>query len=254
VLPDNPRLAAALAAAAHDPTAHGDVLEAILAGTLIVALTPAGGATPHPVAVAFSPGGPPCALAFSGPRPLALWAGTDRTASGPGRAMAALIRDHGLTAAALDVAGPVAAVLEHGELRALASGAAAGEVDTAAPLGERPAPLRLRAPDPPLDPAVGAALAGALARHPAVAAAFVFEGARTGDRRHLVVGLEVPARDPAAVAAAVDAVDAAVAPLVAPAAGVDYTVIERDAVFGALREAVPPAYVSRSPPRRSPPR
>ena len=42
-----------------------------------------------------------------------------------------------------------------------------------------------------------------------------------------------------------DAVDAAVAPLVAPAAGVDFTVIERDAVFDALRDAVPAAYERR---------
>ncbi len=250
MLPDNRRLAAALAAAGDrdSASAHREVLDAILEGTLIVALGPGSSSDAPVVAASRVPGGALCAMAFSGPETLAMWGATNRAASGSGRAMAALIRDQGLAAAAIDAAGPVAVVLEHAELRALASGVTADDVAMggAAPTAGRPAPLRLHAPDPPLEPAVAAALAGALAGHPVVSAAYLFEGPAVGDRRHLVVGLDLPEpRDPVALAAAVDAVDAAVAPLVAPAAGVDYTVIERDAVFDALRDAVPAAYERR---------
>ena len=250
MLPDNRRLATALAAAGErdSASAHREVLDAILEGTLIVAVGPGSSSDAPVVAASRVPGGVLCAMAFSGPETLARWGATNRAASGPGRAMAALIRDQGLAAASIDAAGPVAAVLEHAELRALASGVIADDVATAgaSPTAARPAPLRLYAPDPPLDPAVAAAVAGALAGQPAVSAAYVFEGPRVGDRRHLVVGLDLPEpRDPVALAAAVDAVDAAVAPLVAPEAGVDYTAVERDEVFDALRETVPAVYERR---------
>jgi hypothetical protein len=230
VLPDNRRLAAALAAGDGD-----EVRAAILAGTLIVALMP-GRDHPPPVAATQAPDGTLCALTFSGPATLALWAGTDRTVFGPGRAMAALIRDQGLPAATVDVAGPVAALLDHADLRALASGVVEAD-EQRAPAAARPAPLRLRAPDPPIPAAAGAALAEALATHPDVAAAYVFEGPRAGDRRHLVVGLDMTG-DPAPV---IDAADTALAEHVAGAA-VNYTLIEHDAVFASLRETVAPAY------------
>jgi type III secretion system (T3SS) SseB-like protein len=229
VLPENPPLAAALAAGDADAARA-----AILAGTLIVALMPEE-ETPR-VAATQAPDGTLCALAFSSPATLALWSGTDRTVYGPGRAMAALIRDQGLPAATVDVAGPVAALLDHGDLRALASGVAIAD-ETTAPTAARPAPLRLRAPDPPLPAAAAAALAGALRGHDGVAAAYVFEGPRGNERRHLVVGLDM-AGDPAA---AIDAADAALAPHVAGAA-VNYTLIEHDAIFASLRETVGPAY------------
>lgn len=162
--------------------------------------------------------------------------GTDRTVFGPGRAMAALIRDQGLPAATVDVAGPVAALLDHADLRALASGVAEA-ADAPAPLAARPAPLRLHAPDPPLPAEAGAALAEALAAYPAVSTAYVFEGPRAGDRRHLVVGLDMSG-DPGPV---IDAADNALAAHVAGAA-VNYTLIEHDAVFASLRETVAPAY------------
>jgi hypothetical protein len=237
VLPDNRRLAAALAAGDGD-----EVRAAILAGTLIVALAP-GDDDPPPrsdetprLAVARAPDGTLCALAFSGPATLALWAGTDRTVFGPGRAMAALIRGQGLPAATLDVAGPVAALLDHADLRALASGVESAD-ETTAPIAARPAPLRLRAPDPPLPAEAAAALAAALTHHAAVTAAYVFEGPRAGDRRHLVVGLDMSG-DPGP---AIDAADAALAPHLAGAA-VNYTLIEHDAVFASLRETVSPVY------------
>jgi hypothetical protein len=229
VLPQNRRLAAALAAGDAD-----EVRAAILVGTLIVALVP--GDDGPQVAATRAPDGTLCALAFSGPATLALWSGTDRTVFGPGRAMAALIRGTGLPAATVDVAGPVAALLDHADLRALASGVERAD-EARSPLAARPAPLRLRAPDPRLPPGAAAALAAALRGHAAVAAAYVFEGPRAGDRRHLVVGLDMSG-DPTA---AMHAADAALAPHVAGAA-VNYTLIEHDAVFASLRETVTPAY------------
>jgi hypothetical protein len=232
VLPENRRLVAALAAGDAD-----EARAAILDGTLIVALTPDEDA--HRVAATQAPDGTLCALAFSGPATLGLWAGTERTVFGPGRAMAALIRDQGLPAATVDVAGPVAALLDHGDLRALASGVATAD-ETTAPVAARPAPLRLRAPDPPLPEAARAALANALAVHTDVVAAYLFDGPTAGERRHLVVGLDLSG-DAHPV---IEAADAALAPHVAGAV-VNYTLIEHDAVFASLLETVSPAYVRR---------
>lgn len=67
MLPDNPGLAAALAAGDDD-----EVRAAILGGTLIVALVP-GRDNPPPVAATRAPDGTLCALTFSGPATLELW-------------------------------------------------------------------------------------------------------------------------------------------------------------------------------------
>jgi hypothetical protein len=246
VLPDNPPLREVLAGAAGDPApaAQRRVLEAILAGTLIVALAPSGGEPPSPgsrgapLAVAPAPDGTLTALLFSGPTALHGWAGTDRTASGPGRAMAALVRDQGVTAAVLDVAGPVAATLEHADLRALASGVA----DVGSPVGVGPgrqAPLRLRAPDPPLPAEAAAGLSAALEAHAAVAAAYVFEGPPDGDRRRLWLGLDLT---PGAIAGpALAAGLEALAPHTGDAR-LETTVVQRDGVLAALRAAAPPLF------------
>src|SRR5688572_16419234 len=230
VLPDNEPLRAALAAGAP-----GGVLEAILGGTLIVALTPREGDEPHrgaaaPLAVMRGGDGRLVALAFSGPGTLGAWGGTDRTASGPGRAMAALIRDQGLIAVAVDIAGPVAAVLDHADLRALASGVS----DPGAPalVGEgRSTPLRLRAPDPPLPPAATAALARALEPYAPVAAAYVFEGPPEDQARRLWLGLDIPPpREAAPAEAALQAGLAALRPHL-PGVRLEFTIVERDAVL-----------------------
>jgi hypothetical protein len=246
VLPDNAPLREALAAAAGDPApdAQRRVLEAMLGGTLIVALAPSGGEPPAPgsrgapLAVAPGPDGTLTALLFSGPGALHGWAGTDRTASGPGRAMAALVRDQGVTAAVLDVAGPVAATLEHADLRALASGVATVGSPVAVGPG-RQAPLRLRAPDPPLPVDAAVALSASLEDHAAVAAAYVFEGPRDGDRRRLWLGLDLA---PGAIAgpALRDGVRA-LEPHVGDAR-LETTVVQRDGVLAALREAAPPLF------------
>ena len=275
VLPDNEPLRAALAAGAP-----AGVLEAILGGTLIVALLPrewggdetvsaaheagdrgataAGdrGATAAgdrgaaaagdrgaaaPLAVMRGGDGRLVALAFSGPGTLGAWGGTDRTASGPGRAMAALIRDQGLTAVAVDIAGPVAAVLDHADLRALASGVT--DPGAPAPVGEgRHTPLRLRAPDPPLPPAATAALARALEPHAPVAAAYVFEGPPEDRTRRLWLGLDIP--PPRETKPAEDALQAALAALRPHLPGVrlEFTIVERDAVLASLRESAPPVF------------
>jgi hypothetical protein len=280
VLPDNEPLRAALASGSPSR-----VLEAILGGTLVVALMPAapephgvavavgenrvGASEPHGAAVAdrlgaTDPHGPAAAavgedrvgaplavmrggdgtlaaLAFSGPRTLGAWGGTDRAAGGPGRAMAALIRDQGVTAAALDVAGPVAAVLDHADLRALASGVS--EPGEPEPVGEgRRTPLRLRAPDPPLPPEARAALATALAAHPVVAAAYVFEGPPEEGRRRLWLGLDIPPpREAATAEAALQAGLAALRPCL-PGVRLEHTIVERDAVLAALAEAAPAVF------------
>lgn len=247
MLPDNGPLREALAAAAapaasSPPDAQRRVLEAVLAGTLIVALVPSGGdddvgARP-PLAVSRAPDGSLVALLFSGPAPLAAWSGTDRTASGPGRAMAALVRDQGVTAAVLDVAGPVAATFEHAELRALASGVA--DVGAPAPIAAgRQAPLRLRAPDPPVPDEAAAALREALAPHEHVRAAYVFEGPPDGERRRLWLGLDlVPGSSSAVLADGV----AALEPWL-PDASLETTVVARDGVLAALAEAAPALFV-----------
>jgi hypothetical protein len=240
-LPDNEPLRAALAAG----SATG-VLDAILRGTLIVALTPDTGDPRTPLAVMRGGDGTLTALAFSGPGTLGAWGGTDRTVSGGGRAMAAVIRDQGLTAAALDIAGPVAAALDHADLRALASGVA--EPGAPAPVGEGGAkPLRLRAPDPPLPPRARAALAAALEPHTAVAAAYVFEGPADDGARRLWLGLDIPPPREAAPAEA--ALHAGLAALRAHLPGVEleFTIVERDAVLAALAEAAPAVY-ERFPP------
>jgi hypothetical protein len=236
VLPDNEPLRAALVAGSP-----GGVREAILGGTLIVALMHDTGETGTPLAVMRAGDGTLTALAFSGPGTLGAWGGTDRTASGSGRAMAALIRDQGVTAAALDIAGPVAAALDHADLRALASGVAdAGEP---APVGEgRRVPLRLRAPDPPVPPEARTALARALEPHAAVAAAYVFEGPPEDGARRLWLGLDIPPpREVAPVEAALQAGLAALRPHL-PGVRLEYTIVERDAVLAALAEAAPPVY------------
>jgi type III secretion system (T3SS) SseB-like protein len=249
VLPDNAPLREALAAAVGDPApeAQRGVLEAILAGTLIVALAPSGGEPPPPgsrgapLAVAPGPDGRLTALVFSGPTALHGWAGTDRTASGPGRAMAALVRDQGVTAAVLDVAGPVAATLEHADLRALASGVA--EAGSPVPAGPgRQAPLRLRAPDPSLPAEAADALRAALEPHAAVAAAYMFEGPPDGARRRLWLGLDLAqgAIPGAALADGVRALEPHVG-----GARVETTVVQRDGVLAALREAAPPLFERR---------
>jgi hypothetical protein len=267
VLPDNEPLRAALAAGAP-----AGVLEAILGGTLIVALTPreggetaAGahevapaaddrGAAPDdrgaaaddrgaaaPLAVMRGGDGRLVALAFSGPGTLGAWGGTDRTASGPGRAMAALIRDQGLIAVAVDIAGPVAAVLDHADLRALASGVS--DPGAPAPVGEgRHTPLRLRAPDPPLPPAATAALARALEPHTPVAAAYVFEGPPEGQTRRLWLGLDIP--PPRETAPAEEALQAGLAALRPhlPDVRLEFTIVERDAVLASLAETAPAVF------------
>ena len=241
MLPDNEPLRAALAR--DEP---GAVLEAILGGTLIVALTPRAGGEPEhadraPLAVMRAPGGPLAAVAFSGPGTLGAWGGTDRAVSGPGRAMATLIRDQGVTVAALDVAGPVAAALDHADLRALASGVA--EPGDPEPIGEGRQPaLRLKAPDPPLPPEARAALASALEPHGAVAAAYVFEGPSTAGARRLWLGLDVPPprRAVAAEAALEEALEALRVHV--PGAQIEFTIVERDAVLASLRESAPPVF------------
>ena len=236
MLPDNAPLRAALAAGAPS-----GVLEAILGGTLIVALTPDAGQPGMPLAVMRAGEGPLTALAFSGPDTLGAWGGTDRVADGGGRAMAALIRDQGLTAAALDIAGPVAAVLSHADLRALASGVS--EPGEPEPVGDdRQAALRLKAPDPPLPPAARAALARAFEPHPAVAAAYVFEGRSQEGERRLWLGLDVP--PPRRTAAAEAAIHAGLSALRThlPGAHLEFTIVERDAVLAALAEAAPPVF------------
>jgi hypothetical protein len=147
--------------------------------------------------------------------------------------MAALVRDQGIGAAVLDVAGPVAATLDHAELRALASGVSDPGAPAPPPPG-RQAPLRLTAPDPPLPPAAADALGEALAPHAAVVAGYVFAGA---DR--LWVGLDAGGSAPpdAAAEAAVDAIRALV-----PGTRVDCIAVEHDAVLEALRAAAPPLY------------
>ena len=245
MLPDNAPLREALAAAASDPSpaAQRRVLEAVLAGTLIVALVPSDVETRPDalgarVAVAPAPDGTFTALLFSGPRALQGWAGSDRAASGPGRAMVALVRDQGVTAAVRDVAGPVAATLEHAELRALASGVA--EVGAPVRVGPgRQAPLRLRAPDPPLAPEAARALADAVRRHEHVVAAYVFEGPADGDRRRLWLGLDLtPGAMPgAALADGVRALEPHVGD-----ARIETTIVQRDGVLAALREAAPPVF------------
>jgi hypothetical protein len=259
VLPDNAPLRQALAAAASGAAspaaapatlsaAQRRVLAAALDGTLIVALVPsthddASGAddgSPPPLAVSQAADGSLVALLFSGPGPLLSWSGTDRTASGPGRAMAALVRDQGVTSAVVDVAGPVAAALEHAELRALASGVAdAGEP---APIAAgRQAPLRLRAPDPPVPDEAAAALGEALAPHEHVLAAYVFEGpSDAGGRRRLWLGLDLVAGSSAGAAPA-DGV-AALEPLL-PDVSLETTVVARDGVLVALAEAAPALYL-----------
>ncbi len=255
MLPDNEPLRAALAAGAP-----AGVLEAILGGTLIVALTPREGNVPAaggdeavaadnrgardaaaPLAVMRGGDGRLVALAFSGPGTLGAWGGTDRTAGGPGRAMAALIRDQGLTAVAVDIAGPVAAVLDHADLRALASGVS--DPGAPAPVGEgRRTPLRLRAPDPPLPPAATAALARALEPHAPVAAAYVFEGPTEDQTRRLWLGLDIP--PPRETAPAEEALQAGLAALRPHLPGVrlELTIVERDAVLAALAESAPPVF------------
>jgi hypothetical protein len=235
-VPDNEPLRAALAAGSPDA-----VREAILGGTLIVALTPDTGDPRTPLAVMPAGDGTLTALAFSGPGTLGAWGGTDRVAHGSGRAMAALIRDQGVTAAALDIAGPVAAALDHADLRALASGVSdPGEPE---PVGEgRAKPLRLRAPDPPLPAEARAALAAALQPHPAVAAAYVFEGPPDDGTRRLWLGLDIP--PPRETATAEAALQAGLAALRAHLPGVrlEFTIVERDAVLASLAEAAPPVY------------
>jgi type III secretion system (T3SS) SseB-like protein len=236
VLPDNAALRTALAAGAAER-----VLEAILGGTLIVALTPDDGEPGTPLAVMRAGDGTLTALAFSGPGTLGMWGGTDRAAGGPGRAMAALIRDQGLTAAAIDIAGPVAAALDHADLRALASGVA--EPGEPAPLERgRHTPLRLRAPHPPLDPKTVSALSAALRAHDVVDAAYVFEGPPEDGVRRLWLGLDIPPpREPAAVEDALRAgVDALREQL--PDIRIEHTIVERDAVLASLRETAPPVY------------
>jgi hypothetical protein len=240
VLPDNAPLREALAA-----DAPRRVLEAVLAGTLIVALAPTGPdederSNRAPLAVSRAPDGTLVALLFSGPGPLASWSGTDRTASGPGRAMAALVRDQGVTAAVLDVAGPVAATLEHAELRALASGVA--DVGEPAPIAAgRQAPLRLRTPDPPVPSEAAQALGAALAPHEHVLAAYVFEGPRDGEgRRRLWLGLDL-VEGARAGAAQADGI-AALEPLL-PGVSFETTVVARDGVLAALAAAAPALYV-----------
>ena len=130
MLPDNPRLRTALGAAAGDAERQGEVLAALLDGTAILALVPGERDTgrlgitpiakPPPLAVARDAEGVLTALLFSGPETFAAWGGSNRAVCGPGRAMAAMVRDQGVFAAVLDVAGPVAAALDHADLRALA--------------------------------------------------------------------------------------------------------------------------------------
>jgi hypothetical protein len=233
MLPDNPPLRTALAAGAPSR-----VLEAILDGTLIVALTPDDGEPGTPLAVMRGGDGTLTALAFSGPGTLGTWGGTDRAVSGPGRAMAAVIRDQGLTAAAIDIAGPVAASLDHADLRALASGVA--DPGEPASVGEgRRTPLRLRAPDPPID---SSAVSAALRAHSVVSAAYVFEGPPEDGVRRLWLGLDIPAPRPA------DAVEAALRAGVTalreqlPDARIEHTIVEHDAVLASLAESAPPVY------------
>ena len=243
MLPDNEPLRAALAAGAP-----AGVLEAILGGTLIVALMPRDEivadddrAATAPLAVMRGGDGRLVALAFSGPGTLGAWGGTDRTASGPGRAMAALIRDQGLTAVAVDIAGPVAAVLDHADLRALASGVS--DPGAPAPVGAgRSTPLRLRSPDPPLPKAATAALARVLEPHETVAAAYVFEGPPEDQTRRLWLGLDIPPpRETAPAEAALEAGLAALRPHL-PGVRLEFTIVERDAVLAALAEAAPPVF------------
>ena len=239
MLPDNEALRTALAAGAAER-----VLEAILGGTLLVALTPDDGRPGTPLAVMRAGDGTLTALAFSGPATLGTWGGTDRAAGGPGRAMAALIRDQGLTAAAIDIAGPVAASLDHADLRALASGVS--EPGEPAPVGEgRRTPLRLHAPDPPLDPQAASALAAALRAHDVVDAAYVFEGPPEDGVRRLWLGLDIPPpREPSLVEAAFRAgVDVLREQL--PDVEIEHTIVEHDAVLASLREAAPPVYEAR---------
>jgi SseB protein C-terminal domain len=215
------------------------VLEAMLGGTVLLALVPTAHApADHPVAAARAPDGTATAYLFSGPGPLALWGATDRVVHGPGRAMAAIVRDQGLTAASVDVAGPVAATLDHAELRALASGVAEPGAPQA-PTAARPAPLRLRAPDPALPAEAARALTEALRPREEVRAAYVFEGPPDGERRRLWLGLDLAVG--ADAGAAIDAGLEALAPH-AGGARLAVTVVERDAVLAALREAAPPLY------------
>jgi hypothetical protein len=146
-----------------------------------------------------------------------------------------------VTAAAIDIAGPVAAVLGHADLRALASGVA--EPGEPAPVGEgRRTPLRLRAPDPPLPPAALAALAAALEPHATVAAAYVFEGPPEDETRRLWLGLDIPPpRETAPAEAALQDGLAALRPHL-PGVRLEFTIVERDAVLASLAETAPPVF------------
>jgi hypothetical protein len=184
---------AILAAEPGDEAARAAVFDGLLRGRLLAPLAEPDPDVEQPVGVV--PGelhlvavprddAQPTVLCFTGSEPLARLG-----ASGP-KAVVRLpefwqfVVERGVTSCTIDFGGPVAAVLDEGELAALAEGrvpdASAGET----------ARLVLVAPVAPVPDAVADAVAD-VARRAGVRSAYVLEGQAFTDARHLVAGLDL---------------------------------------------------------------
>jgi hypothetical protein len=234
-------LLAALLAVECGTGSAADVHAELLRGELLVPLAePPAGAEAEFIAVE-TPDGRAALAAFSDERTLAVWGSPPAHASVRAAELLRFAALKGVSAIVLDPAGPVRAVVQDGELAALAAGRVPDDRDLAA----EPAPLpetgiEVGPPELPVEEHILTALRHALAEVPEVRTAWLLEGKRSGLRRSLLVVIE--ADDPDSVTTGLPAVAAALAPALGAVATLRFTIARPGERLESLRAETAPVY------------